>query len=153
MSQGGEGPARFWKVNFPKTSRRRSKGGRVGKTRAGNAPSSSSSSFSIVRWWGRRLLKGEGKGVSLPLSPSSSVLWGDGDAEEEKPPSFPPPPSPPFCQRTKQSILWARTFYVPRFFPSTTRPERTEREERKISAEIPVLLLVYFADLKSPEKR
>ncbi len=120
----------------------------MGKTRAGNAPSSSSS-FSIVRWWGRRLLKGEGKGVSLPLSPSSSVLWGGGDAEEEKPPSSPPPPSPPFCQRTKQSILWARTFYVPPLLPLNNPPGKNrKRRERKISAQIPFLLLVFFCALE-----
>ncbi len=66
----------------------------------------------------------------------------------------PPPPSPPFCQRTKQSILWARTFYVPPLLPLNNPPGKNrKRRERKISAEIPFLLLVYFAKSKSSEKR
>ncbi len=95
----------------------------MGKTRAGNAPSSSSS-FSIVGWWGRRLLKGEGKGVSLPLSPSSSVLWGGEDAED------PPPLLLRFANGRSNRFYGPAHSTSPRFFPSTTRPERTERGER-----------------------
>ena len=102
----------------------------MGKTRAGNAPSSSSSSFSIVGWWGRRLLKGEGKGVSFALFVRSLGWRGCRRGEA----AFLPPLVLLLLLRFANGR--SNRFYGPahstflRSFPSTTRPERTERGER-----------------------